>query len=155
MTIGQQTASMRQRRQNEGVLGRLRRAGYRLRSPWTMLQALLAATCVALIALWLEIPDANVPEMILSFAVALGGLVGFAWAQSYLLGLVRRRQGVEVAVWKGGLLLLGMGLLYWLVVTFFDAGQIQDGTRAESWARQGWLHARASEEALVRLEGAG
>ena len=117
------------------VAQRVQRTVFRMRSPWAGLEILLIAAALACGALWLAVPDLNGVEIALSGSLALGGVLAFAWAQSYVLILARRSKGQASAAWVGGALLLGLGLLYWLVSTFFDVGQLQDASRATDWSR--------------------
>lgn len=135
------------------VLGRMRRALNRMRSPWAMLEALLVAVGVAVVAVWLEIPDRSAAQITMSFAVAIGGVVVFALAQSYVLTLIRRRGGDRVAVWKGALLLVGVWVVSTVVTTVFDAGQMQDVARATEWSLRPGVSAVLSADTMVMLQG--
>ena len=133
---------------------RLGRALRRLRAPWVLLQALLVAACGATIALWLEIPDRSIVEITLSFSVAIAGVMATLWIESYILTLVRRRGGERVAPWKGALLLTGLGLVYWLVATIFDVGEMRDVRRAAAWSLEPRVSAVLSVDTLMMMQGA-
>lgn len=133
---------------------RVRRAARGLRLPWAMLEALLLAVSAAVVALWLEIPDRTVAEMTVSFSVAISGVLAFLWAQSYILRLVRRRGGERVALWKGALLLAGLAVLYTVVTTIFDVGEMRDVRRAAWWSLEPRVTSLVSEDALLLVQGA-
>ena len=124
-----------------------------MRSPWVLLQMLLAAVCAAVLALWLEIPDQSIAEITLSFSIAIGGVLAVLLAESYVLRLVRRRGGEGVAPWKGAVLLAGLGLMYWLVATVFDVGEMRDVRRAAAWSLQPRISAAVSVDTLMLLQG--
>ena len=119
-----------------------------------MLQALLLAGSMAVTALWLEIPDRTVAETTVSFSVAISGVLGFLWAESYILRLVRRRGGERAALWKGALLLAGLGVLYTVVTTIFDVGEMRDVTRAAWWSLKPRVNSIVSADVLLLLQGA-
>ncbi len=132
---------------------RLQRAVRRMRSPWVLLQMLLTAVCAAVLALWLEIPDQSIAETTLSFSIAIGGVLAVLLAESYVLRLVRRRGGERVAAWRGAVLLAGLGLLYWLVATVFDVGEMRDVRRAAAWSLEPRISAAVSADTLLLLQG--
>ena len=136
------------------LVGRLRRAGYHMRSAWVLLQCGLAALALALFALWLALPEGSAWGTASAIALAVLGFAGAAWAESRVFVLARRC-GIRVAAWKGALLLAGICLLYWLVTAFFDAGSLQDRSRARDWADHSWVWHVASYRSLVRLQAAG
>ena len=133
---------------------RLRRAARGFRLPWAMLQVLLLAVTAAITALWLELPDRTAAETTISLSVAISGVLGFLWAESYILTLVRRRGGDRAALWKGALLLAGLGVLYTVVTTIFDVGEMRDVTRAAWWSLEPRVNSVVSADVLLLLEGA-
>ena len=125
-----------------------------LRSPWVLLEAVLVALSGAVLALWLAIPDRNVAEITLSFAMAMAGIPGFFWAQGVVLAMARRRGGERPARWKGMLLLTGLALSYWLVATIFDVGEMRDVRRAAAWSLEPGVSRVLSADALMAMQGA-
>ena len=152
--VGQEAGGRTVSAANATAMARMRRALRRLRSPWVLLQAMLVAACGATMALWLEIPDQSIAESTLSFSVAIGGLMAFFWAESYVLTLVRRRGGERVAPWKGALLLAGLALVYWLVATIFDVGEMRDVRRAAAWSLQPRINTVLSVDTMMAMQGA-
>lgn len=134
--------------------GRLRRTWRGLRSPWVLLQALLVAASGAVLACWLEIPDKDLAEITMSFAIAIAGTVGFLWAQGVVLTIARRRGGERPARWIGALLLAGMALVYWLVATIFDVGEMRDVRRAAAWSLTPGVSRVLSDDSLMMMQGA-
>lgn len=126
-----------------------------MRGPATLLEAGLLAATAALGVVWLEIPDTTAAGKALSVALAVGWAVIFLWAQSAVLIVMRRSKLTRVEAWKGALLLGALGLVYWLVATFFDAGALQDAERAERWAAHTWVWHVAGVAALERAEAVG
>ncbi len=136
------------------VAARLRRAMRGLRSPWVMLETVLVVSSVAVGALWLEIPDQTTAQITLSFVIAIGGCAVFLLAQSYIFILVRRRGEQRAKLWKGALLLAGLGVVYTAVTTFFDVGEMRDVTRAAWWSLKPGVNTRVSADSLMLLQGA-
>lgn len=143
------------RRRQGGPAARLRRTWNRLRGPATLLEAGLLAATAALAVVWLEVPDGTALGKALSLVLAAVWAVLFVWAQSAVLIVMRRGNLMRVSAWKGALLLLGLGLLYWAVAAFFDAGSLQDAGRAEHWAAHTWVWHVASASTLERAEAVG
>ena len=143
------------RRRETHAATRLRRAWRRLRGPATFVEAGLLAATAALAVVWLEIPDETGWGKVLAVGVAVCWAVLFLWAQSAVLILMRRGNLMRVSAWKGAVLLAGLGLLFWMVATFFDAGALQDAERAERWVTHTWVWHVASAATLERAEAAG
>ena len=136
-----------------------------MRSTAALLEVGLIAVSAALAVIWLAIPDTTGFGKALSIALAVGWMVLFPWAQSAVLILLRRGRLRGVKAWRGALLLVGLGLVYWLAATFFDAGSLQDAERAQRWATHTWVwhvagaatleSAQAAAWWLLRLLAAG
>ena len=133
---------------------RFRRTLRGLRSPWVLLEAVLVAVSGAVLAVWLEIPDKNPFEITMSVLLAMIGVAGFFWAQGSVLMMARRRGGERPPRWIGALLLVGLALVYWLVATIFDVGEMRDVRRAAAWSLEPGISRLLSEDSLMLLQGA-
>ena len=133
---------------------RLKRAMVRARSRWAVAEAALLALAIALMVLWLALPDAQLWQFALSLLLGLVLAAGLLWLQSLIFGVVRRRK-VRAEAWPGALLLAGLLLVWWAVAAFFDAGAAQDGARATLWHEKasGGLRELCSEDRLRTLQG--
>lgn len=150
----QATDSRRMTAADAAARARMRRTMRGLRSPWVLMEAVLVGVSGAVLAVWLEIPDRNAAEITLSFAMAMAGVGGFLWAQGLVLAMARRRGGERPARWKGMLLLAGLALVYWLVATIFDVGEMRDVRRAAAWSLEPGVSRVLSADALMAMQGA-
>lgn len=149
----QATESRRITAADAAARARLRRTVRGLQSPWVLLEMLLMAASGAVLALWLEIPDKNLAEITVSFALAIVGTASFLWMQGVILTMVRRRGGERPARWVGALLLAAVALLYWLVATIFDVGEMRDVRRAAAWSLEPGISRVLSEDSLMVMQG--
>ncbi len=151
----QQTTVSREIAASDAAAGaRLRRTLQGLRSPWVLPQVLLVAASGAVLALWLEIPDKNLAEMTMSFSIAIAGMAGLFWAEGMILTMARRRGGDRPSPWVGALVLAGLALVYWLVSTIFDVGEMRDVRRATAWSLEPGISKVLSEDSLMTMQGA-
>ena len=126
----------------------------RMRSPWAGVEAGWLATATAAWLLWLALPDERTWELLLTIAAGVAVAAGLLWVQSAIL-IAARRRGETVKAWRGAALLAGLVVLWWVVTAIFDAGQLQDASRATGWSA-GFSGARRSlftEDRLLGFEG--
>lgn len=130
----------------------MRRACYRMRSPWVLLQALLCGGALATAVLWLAMPDVTVADEAVSAVLFLVGTAACAWAEAAIL-IAAGRAGERRSAWQAAVWLVAVGAVYGLAVMFLRAGSLQDRERAYLLDQRTLLWHLGGVPVLLQMQG--
>ncbi|MBE7220135.1 MAG: hypothetical protein INR64_16820, partial [Caulobacteraceae bacterium] len=102
---------------------------------------------------WLALPDDTGVERLLGMVLLVLGVLGVLWAEGAVLVGARRTRRSRPA-WRGGLWVLGGGVLYLLGALFLDAGSLQDRQRATYLANRTFLWHVSGVQGMEQAESA-